>query len=488
MENQPFDITLTLTNFDVNRSKTLLVHKNILSTNSLFFEKLFTGFKEKDQDKVTIQVPNIDVVYDIIAGLYGQKSDTIFPNWQYQLELVKCRDYLDMRLSTSLLTNIKVPAEAFDLLLDAIDLIGCEEETMEIINNNLPDNYDVSKFPKELIDGLIRVNRTYQIISLNVNYQVEIYDPLLGKIIRTLDENDASTSCVSYYYAWTRCICYSPDNKHFATGGTSKIKIWNAETGILVKTIVDQNCSHLFITYSPDSQRIATGGTNNIIKIRDVSTGYLIHHLVAQPSVITCAGYSPDNLKIISGDSNGRINIWDAQYGNLIKSIHPHTYTIKGLCYAPNNQTFASASNDGTIIIWDAFTFKIIRTLTSNFNQILNTSAVLSICYSPDSLRIISGNDANIIEIWDIITGNLIQTLEGHECEISSVCCSSDNQIIVSGSEDKTIKIWNAGTGNLIQTIHGYANNILNVAVAVAVDINNKFIKRLSKINIQDHD
>src|ERR1700677_4855196 len=83
------DLNLTLT--DANHKIKLNLHKIILYSSSIYFEKLLTNCKEKYLNEITIEVPNAFIVYDIIMSFYGQKMNIgNYPEWKYQLELIKC--------------------------------------------------------------------------------------------------------------------------------------------------------------------------------------------------------------------------------------------------------------------------------------------------------------------------------------------------------------------------------------------------------------
>lgn len=472
------DLLLTLT--DTIRDESVLVHKNILSKKSPFFEKLFTNFKEKDQDKITIQVPDIQATHDIIMNFYGQ---TLNPDklseYSYLIKLIKCYDYLGISVNASLIKGLKVSKEDFDLLLDVVDLIGFDEETIKIISDNLPEDYDISKFPKELVDEMIRINTSYQIISGGRDKKINIWDASTGDLLKTLEEHNN----------WIQCVCYSRDNRFFASCSTgSDIIIRDTCTWNLIKIIPMFGKTVYSVDFSPDGQRIVCGCHNNSVKIWDIISTKFIHTLRGNDnmngsvrySAIKSVCYSPDNQRVVSGSADSTIKIWDAINGTLIKTLNGHVNGVNCVIYSPDNKQIVSGGSDRTIKIWNAVDGNLIRILG---DYIYNIRCV---CYSPDSQRIISGSLDAVVKIWDALTGNLIKTLKGHTLPINSVSYSSDNQIIVSGSADTLIKIWNASTGDLIRTIDGprmalqeHTNDVNSIAVAT--NINNKFIKMLAK-------
>src|SRR6202453_204535 len=84
-------IDLSLTLIDANHEIKINLHKIILYSSCIYFEKLLTNCKEKYLNEITIDVPNAFIVYDIIMSFYRQKMNIgNYSEWKYQLELIKC--------------------------------------------------------------------------------------------------------------------------------------------------------------------------------------------------------------------------------------------------------------------------------------------------------------------------------------------------------------------------------------------------------------
>ena len=155
--NKDYFIDLTLILSDANQEITIDLHKIILYSSCLYFEKLLTNCKEKHLNKIQIQVPNAFVCYDIIMSFYGQVTNLgNLQQWYYLLEYIRCCDFLGLEKDITKLKNLKVPKEGFDLLLQIVELFGYDYDTTKLIINNLPDDYDLSKLNKDLIKKIIK--------------------------------------------------------------------------------------------------------------------------------------------------------------------------------------------------------------------------------------------------------------------------------------------------------------------------------------------
>nr|URM62500.1 BTB domain containing protein [Mimivirus sp.] len=134
---------------DNNKELSLNLHRIVLSTRCKFFEKMFSNFDQQFEN--IVQVIDVDITKDIIKLIYGfelkQPDD-----WQYKLKYYICCDYFG--LDCQLPTDIKVSSDCFDNLLDLIEIIGYTDETIKILADNMPSDYDLTTLPLELVKEL----------------------------------------------------------------------------------------------------------------------------------------------------------------------------------------------------------------------------------------------------------------------------------------------------------------------------------------------
>src|SRR4029077_8621165 len=106
LQNNLFtDIKLTIN--DSKNKITVGLHKIILYSSCIYFEKLLTSFREKQLNEIIIEVPNTFVTYDIIMSFYGQKTNSgNLPEWEHLLESFRCCDFLGLPFDVSLINNL----------------------------------------------------------------------------------------------------------------------------------------------------------------------------------------------------------------------------------------------------------------------------------------------------------------------------------------------------------------------------------------------
>jgi hypothetical protein len=261
---------------------------------------------------------------------------------------------------------------------------------------------------------------------------------------------------------WVNSVSYSPDGRYIASGSyDGTIKIWDATTGALVRTLTGHSDWVFSVSYSPDGRYIASGSRDGTIKIWDATTGALSY--VRSRGIVDLGSIAsvivPMGVILPRGvGMTGTIKIWDATTGAELRTLTGHSDWVSSVSYSPDGRYIASGSEDNTIKIWDATTGALVRTLTGH------SSVVYSVSYSPDGRYIASGSWDGTIKIWDATTGALVRTLTGHSGYVLSVSYSPDGRYIASGSWDGTIKIWDATTGTLVRTLTGHSSGVNSVS------------------------
>jgi len=276
-----------------------------------------------------------------------------------------------------------------------------------------------------------------------------------------------------------------------ASGHLSGIKIWDTDTGTLIKHITNV-VSHIFLCLSDgslaiDDYRMITildietgeiknkfSGYNNLltslvqlpgyslasshfsegIRIWDTHTGILIKHITnVESDVLLCL--SDGSL----ASAYKTITILDIETGEIKKKFSGHTDFITSLVQLPDD-SLISGSEDKTIRRWD-INDKGIK--IKEFNKLNGHSSGISSLVRLLDGSLASGSLDNSIKIWDIERGEIIKTLTGHKSPVLSLVVLNDGSL-ASGSDDKTIRIWNIKQETTIKIL-GHTSSVRSLVV-----------------------
>ena len=278
--------------------------------------------------------------------------------------------------------------------------------------------------------------------------------------------------------ARVQSIAYSPNGKLASGLYGGVIRLWDASSGALLQTIdghvgavrwlnsdgtvklraENYGWEVTSLTYSADGKTLASGSTDNTVKLWDAETGKLLRTFRGQKGIVLSVALAPNGKTLASGYYKA-IKLWDASSGKLLRTLEGHDDHVLSVSFASDGNTLASGSSDKTIKLWDVRSGEILRTLEAPIS-------VESVAFSPDGAMLASGGWDNNAKLWNVSSGKLLRTLKGHTNWVKSVAFAPDGKTLASGGLDKTIKIWDAHSGELLRTIDSEIGVVENITFA----------------------
>ena len=114
-------------------------------------------------------------------------------------------------------------------------------------------------------------------------------------------------------------IALSPDGQTLVSGSFGTIRIWNAKTGVLLRTLgqVHSKKSVRTLAVSPDSKMLASGGDDNNLILWSLKTGGRVLTIPAHRAGVNAIAFSSDGKMIASGSDDKTVRLWDARNGRV---------------------------------------------------------------------------------------------------------------------------------------------------------------------------
>ncbi|MGB2862624.1 MAG: protein kinase [Sedimentisphaerales bacterium] len=282
-----------------------------------------------------------------------------------------------------------------------------------------------------------------QIISGSEDGTVKVWDVTVN---RELTEFLGHESVVG-------SVVFSPDGRRLVSRSIwdGKVKIWDVASAAEIMTLsggsyrIDIGFDS--IALSSDGKRIASIGAEHAIVVWDAETGVEVKTLGGQDESIYCLAFSSDGKRIVSGSSEGEIKLWDVKIGEEIMTWVGGGNGVFSVDFSPDGQRIVSGHRNGIVKVWDAASGAKLM------NLIGHRWRISSMAFSPDGKRLVTGSVDKTARIWDVVTGKELMTLRGHGAVVRSVAFSPDSKRIVTGSVDGTARIWDSSTGAELLTL-----------------------------------
>ena len=248
-------------------------------------------------------------------------------------------------------------------------------------------------------------------------------------------------------------IAWSPTDSLLATSCTdSTIKIWDPINGKLIRTLRGHIASVNTVSWSPLGNKIASGGGHNdeMIKIWDPYSGICLRTIRTTEEINSIDWNSTgDRIACAQGDWWGApdyvITIWNVNNGNNISTSEWCYAPVISISWNKENDIIVSGDVNYNIKFWDSKTNKLLK-------QIHDSSSVYSVSWSPYGNRILS-SIGEYIKIWDTTGKCLIRVFQGIQQSVYSVSWSPNGDKIVCGGSFWSIDIRDSWTGLLIHEL-----------------------------------
>lgn len=268
--------------------------------------------------------------------------------------------------------------------------------------------------------------------------------------------------------SWVRSVAIHPIKPLLASGsGDKTIRIWNLESGELLRVIQSHEAWVRAIAISPNGKLLASCSNDKTVKLWQWDTGKLLHILKGHGDWVRSVAFSPDGHLLASSSQDKTIRLWRVDTGELVHTLNGHLHWVITVTFAPltypdnaDGHLVISGSRDKTIRVWDWHTGKQVTVLEGH------QDAVNGVAVSPNGRLIVSASDDSTIRLWDTQPATLQQTLAEQQSAVNAVAISPTGELLVSGGQDKMVQIWSTQTGALLHTLSGHSNWIWSVAVS----------------------
>lgn len=195
------DVELILVDVKGNTKK-MAVHKVVLSISCEYFETMFErNFEDKNKKELVLRdLPDANIIHDIIQQFYGNVCNTTtYPDWYYKLQMIRCKKFLMIDANVHELYEINIPNGGFDELLDIIHTcFGYTEDTLNLLVNNLPEDYDLDKLSPELVRAMYDFVNNIVVATIDTNGCLNIINAYGKKIKLKQMENNHVYACCFY--------------------------------------------------------------------------------------------------------------------------------------------------------------------------------------------------------------------------------------------------------------------------------------------------
>jgi len=308
-------------------------------------------------------------------------------------------------------------------------------------------------------EALTKIEHPTAVQRAAQDVSARLWDTETGKLIRTFVGHNRPVTVITF----------SPDGSRIVTGSiTDELRVWDVASGNQVNAFkAPHDVGYVGMTgaleFNSDGSRLLEGREKSIL-IRDPATGRIVHRLSPQPVHPAQTAFSPDDKTILAIDRS-----WDATTGRHIGTF------VEEWRFA--GKTFVTLSSNGTARAWwnaENGTEVAASLVASATSASRDYSAVLS----PDGAQLLAWAWLEYTcRLWEVSTGKLLwvvtkfpriadqdQDQNPARAKWSYVVFSPDGHHFLTAPEDGQARLWDARTGKEVRTIGNSPDGALGVA------------------------
>lgn len=184
-------------------------------------------------------------------------------------------------------------------------------------------------------------------------------------------------------------------SERYESKGT--ISLWDLEKRQEIRRFEAHAGGSFAGTFSSDGRLFVSGGFDRAIKVWDMQTGALVRTLTGHPLPVNSVEISPDGSMLAS--SGGDIaKLWNLADGRELATLK-HLDGISSVHFSPDGFLLATSSYDHTVKVWDVASGRELHTLKGHTNY------VRSAVFSADGRTLVSGGWDGSLKVWDVASG-----------------------------------------------------------------------------------
>ena len=187
------------------------------------------------------------------------------------------------------------------------------------------------------------------------------------------------------------------------------------------------------VVFTEDGSSIATAGQDARLKIWNASSGNLVRTIELDDGPATALALS--GSRVLTGHASGQIVLWDIERAEKIATFKRNEAEVWSLVFAGRPDRFAASSHDWKVALWD----------TSNTSapvQVLDAhdSAAQAVAFSAaqQAPLLASGGADKTVKLWNLDTFDRVRTYRGHRDFVTTLAFSPNGKWLASAGLDGT--------------------------------------------------
>jgi WD40 repeat protein/serine/threonine protein kinase len=240
-------------------------------------------------------------------------------------------------------------------------------------------------------------------------------------------------------------LALAADGRTVAAGSGAEVRVWDAGTGALLRTLAVADGKVRALALLPDQRFLVLGTENAPISLWDLASGRPVRAWAHHPGFATSLAVLPGGRLVVSGGSDRVVRLWDPATGRPVLEMPGHEDAVTAV--AAGKAHVASASRDGTVRLWAVDDGRCLGALRGHEGR------VLTVALDEARARVVSAGEDGVVRDWGLRSRETVRVYRSHGHPVAGVALSADGARIFSGSADRTVRAYLADGERLVSVV-----------------------------------
>ncbi len=316
------------------------------------------------------------------------------------------------------------------------------------------------------------------------NPQTHLWNVETGALVASVPSRSNGPTAVTFSAAGT-CLVNG--------GHDGSVEIWRLhgdQPPAYQKMLMAHHNSISVLAYGPDDL-LATLSDGGSIRLWNVESGKLIRVVAGYSRLIGASAFSQDGTLLFQGEASGKVRIWDLRKRRYIAAIQAHTGPVWVIAAHPDGKTLATTGDDRHVRLWNIDTLSCLQSFSGHtgpvftmaFNgdgsvlasggvshaillwdtrqveqaapmgRVETADDVWSLGFDLDGSHLASGHMNGSVTIWDLRSRDLQLTVQHGTSPVGALRYGSDARTLITSDNQALLKFWDTQTGACLRTV-----------------------------------
>jgi hypothetical protein len=193
------------------------------------------------------------------------------------------------------------------------------------------------------------------------------------------------------------------------------------------------------VAWSADGSRLAVASSDATVRIFDADTGTLVRSIDGHRDWVLAVAWSPDGSRIATGSRDRTAKVFDTSSGALLASYGRHDAPVRGILFAPSGDEMISASDAQKWDRWKIAEASHVRDthLGGEVFQLVAAGEFFAAPSANGKAHLFKLADSEKVREYDTGTGR----------RLIAAAASVPADLVAAGTQDGRVVVWKLSTG-----------------------------------------